>query len=237
MVLAVELSRRECCEPSLSNCGKQGCDNPADFIMNARFSRAGSWMFAVGSALLLLTGCQTVEKYSLTYRVWDTSEWAKFSEPAPNPNLALFETSDGRDVLVEYDALSEKRPTIQRRAYYLRQNHEAIASGSKPKFLKPLPDVGLKRIEILPLNTGTNLLLLPGVAACVIPNPGGHRFTLHRPKEADVTFELPVYSETSGTITRIVLTPLAVAGDTVMVGGVAVVVGFILWVQSGAPTN
>ena len=36
------------------------------------------------------TGCETVEKYSLTYRVWDNGNWCKFNEPMPNPNLALF---------------------------------------------------------------------------------------------------------------------------------------------------
>jgi len=51
------------------------------------------------------------------------------------------------------------------------------------------------------------------------------------------TFDLPVYVETSGTPIRIVLTPFAVAGDTVMVGVVAAFVGFVLWVQCGAPTN
>jgi len=184
---------------------------------------------------LLVTGCQTVEKYSLTHRLWDSSEWVKFNEPAPNPNLALFETSDGRDVLVQYDALSEKRSTVQRRAYYLRRNQEAIAAGNKPKFVKPLATEGMKRIEVLPLNTETNRL--PGVAGYVAPNEGGRRFTLLRPNESDAAFELPVYAETSGTVTRVVLTPLAVAGDTVMVGGVAAFVGFFLWIQSGAPTH
>jgi len=55
--------------------------------------------------------------------------------------------------------------------------------------------------------------------------------------EAEATFNPPVYTETSGTPTRIVLTPFAVAGDTVMVGAVAAVVGFLLWAQIGAPTH
>ena len=54
--------------------------------------------------------------------------------------------------------------------------------------------------------------------------------------ESEATFDLPVYIETSGTPIRIVLTPFAVAGDTVMVGAVAAVVGFLMWAQIGAPT-
>ena len=60
------------------------------------------------SLLLLATGCQTVENYSLTYRVWDNDSWCKFNEPMPNPNLALFEATNHAYVLVEYDAFSEK---------------------------------------------------------------------------------------------------------------------------------
>ncbi len=55
--------------------------------------------------------------------------------------------------------------------------------------------------------------------------------------EFGATFDLPVYPETSGTLTRVVLTPLAVAGDTVMVGAVAAVVGCVLWLEGGAPTH
>jgi hypothetical protein len=54
--------------------------------------------------------------------------------------------------------------------------------------------------------------------------------------ESESAFDLPVYVETSGTPTRVVFTPFAVAGDTVMVGAVAAVVGFLLWAQIGAPT-
>jgi hypothetical protein len=54
--------------------------------------------------------------------------------------------------------------------------------------------------------------------------------------ESESTFDLPVYVETSGTSIRIILTPFAVAGDSVMVGAVAAVIGFLLWAQIGAPT-
>ena len=58
----------------------------------------------VAAFALLLTSCTTVEKYSLTYRVWDNDDWRKWSEPAPNPNLALFQSTNYTDVLVQYDA-------------------------------------------------------------------------------------------------------------------------------------
>ena len=44
----------------------------ADFTWKHQRSRVST--LAAG-LLLLGTGCQTVEKYSLTYRVWDNDDW------------------------------------------------------------------------------------------------------------------------------------------------------------------
>ncbi len=70
-----------------------------------------------------------------------------------------------------------------------------------------------------------------------VPSIDGRKFTLVRPTAPTGTNELPVYLASSGTWIRVLETPFAVAGDTVMVGGVAAVAGFLLWVQSGAPTR
>ena len=63
------------------------------------------------------------------------------------------------------------------------------------------------------------------------------RFTLCASAEPPASIDLPVYPETSGTPMRIALTPLAVAGDTLMVCGVVAVVGLVVWLESGAPTH
>jgi hypothetical protein len=185
--------------------------------------------------VLLLTGCETVEKYSLTYRVWDNDDWRKFSEPAPNPNLALFEATNHADVLVQYDAFSEKHSTVKRRAYYVRPNQARVGAGTKPELVKPSVADGMKPIPVLPTQ-GALTNQPPGLPAYAVVTKEGRGFTLYRPRESESTFDLPVYTETSGTPTRIVLTPFAVAGDTVMVGAVAAVVGFLLWAQIRAPT-
>lgn len=62
--------------------------------------------------MFLATGCETVEHYSLTYKLWNNDDFRKHSEPAPNPNLMLFDTEDRGDVLVQYDALGELAITI-----------------------------------------------------------------------------------------------------------------------------
>jgi len=186
--------------------------------------------------LLLVTGCETVEKYSLTYRVWDNDDWRKFSEPAPDPNLALFEGTTRADLLVQYDALSEKHSTVKRRAYYLHPNQERIAAGTKPKWVKPSVADGMKPIAVLPMG-GTVTNLPPELPAYGVVSKEGRGFTLYCPTESEATFDLPVYAETSGTPTRIMLTPFAVAGDAVMVAAAATVVGFLLWAQIGVPTH
>ena len=184
---------------------------------------------------LLGTGCETVEKYSLTYRLWDNGDLRKWTEPAPNPNLALFDTTNRADVLVQYDAFSEKHSTVKRRAYYLQQNAERISAGKKPEWVQSSVADGMKPIAVLPAQ-GAGSNLPPDLPSFAVVTNEGRAFTLYRPPKSEATFDFPVYPETSGTPTRIVLTPFAVAGDTVMVGAVAAFVGFLVWLQSGAPT-
>lgn len=174
--------------------------------------------------------------YSLTYRVWDNGEWREFSEPAPNPNLALFEAANYTDVLVQDDALSEKHSTVKRRTYYLHPNQARIDAGTKPELVKLSVADGMEPIPVLPTQgVGTNLW--PELPAYAFVTKEGRGFTLYQPPQPAATFDLPVYAETSGTPTRILLTPFAVAGDTVMVGAVAAVVGLFAWLEMGAPTR
>jgi len=227
--------RKTSSERSVQN---PGPPQPAIPLVQRSWGGAGLWhQFGLGIVCaLLLTGCATVEKYSLTYRVWDNDDWRKFSEPAPNPNLALFETTNHACVLVEYDAFSEKHLTVKRCAYYLHPNQARVDDGTKPELVNLSAADGMKPIPVLPTQGAlTNQPFeLPAYA---VVTKDGRGFTLHRPMEAEATFNPPVYTETSGTPTRIVLTPFAVAGDTVMVGAVAAVVGFLLWAQIGAPTH
>jgi len=185
-------------------------------------------------ALLLLTGCETVENYSLTYRLWDNGDLSKFSEPAPNPKLALFESTNHVDVLVQYDALSDKHSAVTRRSYCLRPNQATIEAGKQPKWAEPPAPTGLQFIPVLSSPAAaTNLP--PEQTTYAVTTQEGRGFSLYRPGVSAETFDLPVYPESSGMVVRVALTPFAVTGDTLMVGAVAGVVAFYLWVDSGAP--
>jgi hypothetical protein len=184
--------------------------------------------------LLLLTGCAAAE-HSMTHKLWDTGEFSRFSEPAAHPNLALFATADQRDVLVEYDAWSERHSRITRRAYFLGANTNRIARGEKPEFVAIMTASGMTEI---PVFTRAVLSTNPPPADTMFAVTEDSRgFTLHCPTAPDATFDLPVYGESSGTAKRLALTPLAVAGDATVVAGAAAVIGFLMWVQAGAPTG
>ncbi len=136
--------------------------------------KSGATISHLGAACLLLlgTGCETIEKYSLTYRLWDTGDLSKWSEPAPNPNLALFGTTNGADVLVHYDALSERHSTVERRAYYLRQNEARVAAGKKPKLVSVSVADGMKPIAVLPTPAAAANLPSGLTAYAVVTNEG-----------------------------------------------------------------
>jgi len=203
------------------------------YCMNRKL-KAALLLTLAGSLALLVTGCSTVEQYSLTYRLWDTGDLRKFSEPAPNPNLALFETTNGVDVLVEYDALSEKHSCIKRQAYHLHESEALIVGGKQPKLVRSAVRDGMKPIPVLPTPLA-DTTRLPELPRYGVPSREGRGFTLYRAMKQEESSDLPVYPETSGTPIRIVLTPFAVAGDTVMVGVAAAVVGCLIWLQGGAP--
>ncbi len=200
--------------------------------MSAKATIPRLLLFGLGLGLILSSGCETVQRYSLTYHLWDTEDFRKFSEPAPNPKVALFETANQSDILVQYDALSEKHSKVKRRAYYLSINQARIEAGQKPLFEEqPLTERlnPIRVFETLPPQT------LPEALPYALVSSQGRAFTLYPARNEAHAYDLPVYPETSGTAWRVALTPFAVAGDTIMVGGVAAVVGFVLWVQSGAP--
>lgn len=185
----------------------------------------------LGGLLFLGTGCTTVQKYSLSYRVWDTGELRKFSEPAPDPNLALFKARQDQEVLVQYDAWSEKNEAVKRRAYYLRLNQTRISSGKKPRFVNPSKAAGLTPIPVLQWDS-VNTNAPPALAEYAVTAEDGRRFDLYPSTGRRETHDLPVYPESSGTPMRVALTPFAVAGDTVMAAGVVAFIGIIVLAES-----
>jgi hypothetical protein len=181
---------------------------------------------------LMFSGCETVHEYSLTYRVWSTDDFNRWSEPEISPSLALFETPDHAKLLVVYDAYSEKQANAKRRAYYLQPNLARVEEGKAPKFVPLVVPAGMRPIPVFDAKAlGTNLV--PSLTNYAILDESGRTFTLYPQAEPLGALRLPVYHESSGTPVRIVLTPFAVVGDTVMVGVVASVAAVVVACSSG----
>ncbi len=182
--------------------------------------------------LAMVTGCETVEQYSLSYKLWNNEDFHKWSEPAPEPHLAVFEAQGHTNLLVAYDAFSEKHSIVKRQAYYLQPNQARISAGKAPKFVAPVAAAGMRSIPVLeakamvtnPPTHSTNYAIL---------SMSGREFTLHPQAEPLGAFPLPVYPESSGTVIRVAMTPVAVVGDTVMLGLVAAIVTLFAACASG----
>jgi hypothetical protein len=188
----------------------------------------------LASVLAAATGCETVHNYSFTAKLWETHDFLKWSEPAPGPNLALYQSENHRDILVLYDAWSEKHSVVKRQAYYARSSRTQVAAGKRPVLLDPRLPARASPIPILQsIEPGTNPP--PSLPLFAFVTKQGREFTLCQPGLQDETFELPVYLENSGTAARLGLTPFAVVGDTVLVGLAASVVGFLIWAGIGCP--
>jgi hypothetical protein len=170
---------------------------------------------------LLVSGCETVQDHSLSYKLWDNSDLSKWSEPSSNPRLALFESPDHTRLLVVYDAVSEKHSVVKRQAYYLELNQARISAGKAPRFTDPAASEGMTPIPVFEAATfATNPPTQ--LTNYAILSESGREFTLHPQAERLGAFQLPAYPESSGTMVRVALTPLAAVGDTAMVGVVGV---------------
>jgi hypothetical protein len=185
---------------------------------------------------IALTGCQTVQDYSLSYKLWSNSDMSSFAEPAPDPHLALFANGLGKDVLVQYDETSEKNEQVRRRAYFLQPNAKRIAQHKRPRFVDPQASGTMNPVPQTQTRPGvTNVV--PGQTSLAAWSENDREFSLLRDGEVDGPYALPVYRESNGTLIRVTLTPFAVAGDTVMVGAVAAVVALVVACQSGLFVN
>ncbi len=200
--------------------------------------RARVWLRAgvLGCALWLLAGCETASECSLTCRLWKNDDMSKWSEPTPGPDIAFFQVGDSEAILVQYDAFSERHSRVERRAFYLESNRESVEAGRKPQFV-PMPPA--ESLRPIPVVIGTNAPpFAPGATQYwARVSKEGKAFRLYRGETCTEEIDLPVYQETAGTAWRVVLTPLAVAGDTAVVVSVVGLVAFVIWVESGAPTH
>jgi hypothetical protein len=179
--------------------------------------------------LALVAGCSTVYEDSLTYKLWNNESFRHFNEPASDPRLLLFADSKRGDVLVQYDEVREQDGRTRRRAFFANANRRRIQAGLKPRFVAANTAAGLEPIPILRADSARPI---PPSGLCVVMDADRRAFALHSDGQAAATVTLPSYGTTSG-VKKAFLTPLAVTGDTLVVGVTAGVIVAWAWAQSG----
>jgi len=151
------------------------------------------------------SGCESVKDGPLTYRLWNNGA-RSYCEPVVNPDLTLSEAPSKRDILVEYNAISDQHDGGRRLAYLLEANQERIARGKAPHFVNPEK---FQHRTAIPNFVSTNCYAVLGT--------NGQTFTLYRQGHEPESFNLPDYRDDHNTLVHAVLTPFAVVGDVTVV--------------------
>jgi len=144
-----------------------------------------------------------------------------FSEPAPNPHLALFANPKNGDVLVQYDEMREQSDSIRRRAYFLQENAERAHLRKKPRFVNPQLATTMNPIPRKEDTSAQTNLADSASSVVSMSSKGGNEFVLFRDGRSEGPYDLPTYLASNANFTRVALSPFGVAGDTIMVGLVA----------------
>ena len=185
------------------------------------------------SVTLVTTGCETARDYSLTRKLWSDGADLEgpYHRPAQQPNVQLFQTKTGDDLLVQYDELKDGRGTPTRRTYLLLENNSRTSAHQKPNFTAP---TRIDELTAIPIRISAAPTAEPATLYAVIDEQRA-QFTLHGEQWDRCPYSLPKYSTDHTPVARVALTPLALAGDVVMVGLAAGIVGAVLWVSAGGP--
>ena len=170
-------------------------------------------------AMPFLNGC--------TALLWNKNTFGKYCYPASPPNLALFYSAERKDFLVRYDERREDERKVHRRCYWLDRNSDRVRRGEPPRFVPPALAQQLHPVPRLEGRTNPPPAGLDGLY--VVTPPSNEGFTLYAGDHELESYGLPKYDLVSGTGTKILLTPLAIAGDATLIGAVG---GLILAANS-----
>ena len=149
--------------------------------------------------------------------LWSDEDVAGFRQPAPDPNLRLFQSTKENDLLVVYREQSESSERIHTRAYWLNKNRIRITRAQPPIFTSKHASRNLTAIPVfnsLPPNAETNTTL------CVVYGPSQQSFALFSTNQEVGAYTLPAYDKGRPVAEKIALTPLAMTADAAIVGAV-----------------
>jgi hypothetical protein len=171
--------------------------------------------------LLLQSGC--------TYALWTNDNLVAYKEPAQNPNLRLFESTQRKDFLVVYQEHSERTDRIHNRAYWLNRNQTRVERQKAPIFARRNQARHLNAVPVFYSTPGP--CLSRGIYAVCDTNQ--QRFTLFSGNHEIGSYDFPVYQDHWGNVERVALTPVAVTADTTVAAGIIAFYAAYGWAQSG----
>jgi hypothetical protein len=151
-----------------------------------------------------------------THQLWCGSGFDEWNEPAPNPNLRLFDDRRRNDLLVVYNEYSERYASTNTRAFYLETNQKRIAQGSSPRFAALNASRGLPPVPVF-----CPAPAFPPGRLYAITQTNHSGFTLFSDGQEISSYELPVYTDSVGRRAKIALTPVAATIDLAIIGSVA----------------
>lgn len=159
-------------------------------------------------ALLFCSGCATSA-------LWEEGQFSRFRAPCTPSNLQLFKSVDEQKVLIVYDEENEDHKARKRRAYWADTMVAARTSAQRPHFVSTNVANTLSPIPLGPNPSNERLWATPEL--------NSQAFVLFRDGTRVGLYMLPEYDDNSGRLKQFALTPLAVAADVSIVGGIAAV--------------
>lgn len=184
--------------------------------------KTGSTFLLLLTLLLSQSGC--------TYALWTDGTLDAYREPAPTPNLRLYESQKQSDILVVYGEYSDRYDSTHTRAYWLNQNESRIENDHAPAFARKLTMDHLSPVPIF-YSLPEKPDLKGNLYAVCYTNQNA--FVLYSGNHKIGSFNLPVYKDRWGTVEKVALTPMAVTADVSVVSAVAAVYMAYGMAQSG----
>jgi hypothetical protein len=173
---------------------------------------------ALAALILLGNGCAFRD-------LWNNAGVDDFNQPADSPNLRLYTNRSQKDLLVVYDEYSERRDSVQPRAFWLFQNQKRIENRRRPDFVSVKVAKHLANIPVFPeTNAPTDI---QNFSLYALGSTNHYFFSLYSDGNGR-QYMLPVYSDGSRTIERMIFVP------TVVVGAAAIIAA-CSWLESGCP--
>lgn len=164
-----------------------------------------------------------------TYMLWSDQNYDAFRQPAPNPDLHLYESKKQNDILVVYKEQSERTERIHTRAYWLNKNQIRVTQQSPPFFISKKAAQNLAAVPVFD-SMPTNQY---GIQTFYALSGTNQSFTLYSGTHEVGAYTLPAYDAGRPIAEKIALTPVTMTADAAISAAVAGVILICLEASSG----